>query len=62
MSGKIDMDKVKITCYGKTEITERSKAIKFYRDCADHSEGSERERYVNILFGLMDGLNEVSDV
>lgn len=55
------MDKVKITCYGNTEIMERNEAIKFYRECADHSEGSERERYVNILFGLMDGLNEVSD-
>lgn len=55
------MDKVKITCYGKTEIMERSKAMKFYREAADWSEGSERERYVNILFGLMDGLNEVSD-
>ena len=55
------MDIVNITCYGKTEKMERSKAIKFYRECADYSEGSERERYVNILFGLMDGLTNVSD-
>ena len=58
---KINMDKVKITCYGVTSMMERKEAIKFYRECADWSEGSERERYVNILFGLMDGLNEVSD-
>lgn len=55
------MDLVKITCYRKTETMERSKAMKFYRECADNSEGSERDRYVNILFGLMDGLKEVSD-
>ena len=55
------MDKVKITCYGKTGTMERSEAMKFYRECADMSEGSERERYVNILFGLMDGLSEVND-
>ncbi len=52
---------VQITCYGRTESMERNKALKFYRDCADHSEGSERDRYVNILFGLMDGLSEVCD-
>ena len=55
------MDKVKITCYGKTDVMERKEAMKFYRECADCSEGCERERYVNILFGLMDGLTEVSD-
>ena len=55
------MDMVKITCYGKTETMERNEAMKFYRECADWSEGCERERYVNILFGLMDGLKEVSD-
>lgn len=55
------MDKVIITCYGKTEIMDRRKAMAFYRDCANNSEGSERERYVNILFGLMDGFREVSD-
>jgi len=54
-------DLVKITCYGKTEMMERDKAIKFYRECADWSEGSERERYVNVLFDLMDGLSEAKD-
>ena len=55
------MDKVKITCYGKTDVMERNDAIKFYRDCMDHSEGCERERYVNIFLGLIDGLSEVND-
>lgn len=58
---EIRMDKVRITCYGKTDVMERKDAMKFYRECANESEGSERERYVNILFGLMDGLTEVSD-
>lgn len=56
-----EADMVKITCYNKTEMMERQEAIRFYRECADNSEGSERERYVTILFGLMDGLNEVGD-
>lgn len=55
------MDKVKITCYGRTETMERKEALRFYRECAEGSEGSERDRYVSILFGLMDGLNEVTD-
>lgn len=55
------MDKVKITCYRKTEVMDRKEAIKFYKECAEWSEGAERERYVNILLGLMSGLREVSD-
>lgn len=53
---------IKIICYGQEEIyTDRKKAIQFYRDCADHSEGAERERYVNILFDLMDGKSLCTD-
>ena len=59
MAKKTDM--VKITCYGETEMMDRQEAMTFYRDCADNSDGSERDRYVTILFGLMDGLTEVSD-
>lgn len=55
------MDKVKITCYGKTEIMDRFEACQFYREGILNSDGSERERYVNILMGLLDGLDEVSD-
>ena len=54
-------DMVKITCYRQTETMERKEAIKFYREAIDCSEGCERERYVNILLGLMDGLKEVDD-
>ena len=55
------MDKVKITCYGKTDVMERKDAMNYYRDCIDNSEGSERERYMNIFLGLLDGLTEVND-
>ena len=55
------MDLVKITCYGKVEVMDRQKAMAKYRECIDWSEGSERERYVNIFLGLLDGLKEVND-
>ena len=55
------MDKVKITCYGETEMMNRADAINFYTDGIACSDGSERERYTNILIGLLSGLNEVSD-
>ena len=55
------MDLVKITCYRKTEVMERSKAIAFYKEGVMCCDGSERDRYVNILMGLLDGLKEVTD-
>lgn len=54
-------DIVKITCYGKTETRTRGEAIKFYREGARCCEGAERDRYLNIVWGLEDGLTEVSD-
>lgn len=53
-----------ITCYGKTTTykeSERKKQIKFYKECAEWCEGSERERYTNIVFDLMDGLKVCKD-
>ena len=55
------MDLVKITCYRQTKIMERVEAIRFYREGVNACEGSERDRYMNILLGLIDGLKEVSD-
>ena len=54
-------DIVNITCYGQTEKMERNKAMVKYRDCIQHSEGHERNRYLNILMDLMDGKAECSD-
>ena len=59
MAKKKDM--VTITCYGKKETKERNEAMRFYKDCAENSEGHERNRYFNILMDLMDGKNLCSD-
>lgn len=53
-----------ITCYGKTTTykeRERKKQIREFREAADWSEGCERERYVNILFDLIDGRKHCKD-
>ena len=53
---------VNVLCYNEWKHWDsRNDALAFYRECADCSEGSERERYVNILFGIMDGRRNVSD-
>ncbi len=54
-------DMVTITCYGETATMERSKAIDFYEECIAGSDGSERNRYINIVISLKQGLTEVSD-
>lgn len=54
-------DIVTITCYGKTEHMEREKAIVFYLEGMMCSEGSEQNRYANILAGLMSGLTVCTD-
>jgi hypothetical protein len=54
-------DIVTITCYNQTETMERSKAIKKYLEAMRNSEGSERERYENIYFDLIDGETNCSD-
>ena len=42
-------------CYGRMDIwNSKEEAIKFYRDCAYMSEGSEHERYSNIILDLLD--------
>lgn len=54
-------DLVEITCYGKKEVRKRWNAIMFYTEAEACSEGSERERYLNILEGLHAGLKKISD-
>ncbi len=56
------LDSVKVTCYGKTEVwDDRNKARDFYREAVDGTDGSEQDRYMRILIGIMDGAKEVSD-
>lgn len=41
---------IKVICYnGVEKWNNRSNADNFYWDCVVHSEGSERDRYINIL-------------
>ncbi len=54
-------DTVKINCYGKEKVMTREDALKFYQGCIRASEGSERERYVNVVVGLEDGKNVIFD-
>lgn len=55
------MDIVNVTCYGKTERMERQKAINKFAEAIAWSDGSEKERYANILVGLLSGSTDVSD-
>ena len=55
-------DLVEITCYGQTETMERKKAIQFYTECAEWSDGCEKERYCNILCDLLSGRKVARDI
>ena len=49
-------------CYGHYDkLDSRAEAVKYFYECANASEGSERERYVNIMMKLMSGANVASD-
>ena len=52
--------KVTVKCYGEEEVyNNRDEAIKHFQECQRNSEGSERERYTNILCGLMFTSNDL---
>ena len=55
-------DKVVITCYNKTEMWIRKDALKYFKECERACEGSERERYMNIVDQLEDGKVVCSDL
>lgn len=49
-------------CYNGLSVWKsKQEAIKFYKECAAWSEGSEKERYTIILLDLMDGANFAVD-
>ena len=58
---KTESDIVTIKCYGKEEKMERAEAIEYYREGVENSDGSERERYMEILMDLYDGKDYCSD-
>ena len=49
-------------CYGHVDKWDnRAKAVKYFFDCANASEGAERERYVNVMMKLMSGASMATD-
>lgn len=57
------LDVVKTICYGKERIWDKKEeAIEFFIDCMLSSEGSEKERYCNILSSLKADLKVCKDV
>ena len=61
MAKRKKVDLVVVTCYGKSETMERSAAMAKYYEGIFGSEGSERDRYVNIYFQLARGMKEATD-
>lgn len=55
-------EKVKVTCYGQTEVMTRKEAIDEYYEGMLCCDGSEAERYTTIYCQLMEGCMECSDV
>lgn len=56
------LDYVKVTCYGKEKVyDDRQEAVNFFEECVANSEGSERNRYVEILIDLRSGNIDCSD-
>jgi hypothetical protein len=47
---------IRVVCYNQLEFWHsRERAMCFYREAIRNSEGSEQERYLNILWDLEDG-------
>lgn len=56
------LDYVKVTCYGKEKVyDDRQEAIDFFMMGVASSEGSERNRYTEILIDLLSGKIDCSD-
>lgn len=57
------LDVVKTICYSKERIWDKKEeAIEFFIDCMLNSEGSEKERYCNILSSLKANLKVCKDI
>ena len=54
-------DIVTIICYGVAEKLPRRRALEYYHECVQNSEGHEQRRYMNILLDLMYGKKLCSD-
>lgn len=48
--------RITATCYGKKhQFPSRKAAEDFFWECAEYSEGAERDRYINVLIQLRHG-------
>ena len=54
-------DIVTIKCYGQEKTYTRLDAIKKFAEGVEFCEGSEKERYANILAGLVQGKTYITD-
>ena len=53
---------IEIVCYNRIEKWHsRKNALRFFRDCARNCEGAERDRYIEIVWDLEDGLIRCHD-
>ena len=53
---------VTTVCYGKVqERDDRSEARKLFLEAMMNTEGAERERYANVYFGIIRGLDFCTD-
>ena len=55
------MDKVTIVCYGRKEVMDRNDAIRLYAEGVAVCDGSEKEKYANILSDLVMGMTVCTD-
>lgn len=53
------MSKIFVNCGGQLDVfNDKQEVMDFYEDCILMSEGSEKERYTNIYFGVKTHLND----
>ena len=53
---------IEIVCYNQIEKWHKKKnALSFFRNCARNCEGAERDRYIEIVWDLEDGLKRCHD-
>lgn len=57
-----EKEEITTVCYGRIDKwDDRTKAVKYFYECALFSDGSEKERYTNIMMDLMAGVNFATD-
>lgn len=61
-SSRKKVSPIEVTCYNQTSTYKSAKeAIAFFEECQMSTEGSERDRYTNILIKLRQGKTKIDD-